>query len=63
MCVPLLPWGIPGDAAAAAAAVDELMASAALACANHSFLAGISLWGIVTWEFRWRVLLATCSAH
>lgn len=59
--VPLLPWGIPGEvrlvaAAAAAAVVDELMAASALACANHSFLVGISLWGIVTWEFRWLAL-------
>lgn len=52
--VPLLPRGIPRRRHRRPSrrrwADEELMASA-LACANH-FPVGISLWGIVTWEFR-----------
>lgn len=51
LMVPLLPRGIPWRRHRRRRrwADEELMASA-LACANH-FPVGISLWGIVTWEF------------
>lgn len=52
LMVPLLPRGIPRRRHRRRRrwADEELMASA-LASANH-FPVGISLWGIVTWEFR-----------
>lgn len=59
LMVPLLPRGIPRRRHRRRRrrwADEELMASA-LACANH-FPVGISLWGIVTWEFR--VLACAC---